>query len=141
MTGLPTGATATFSPASIPAGSPTTPFTLTIQTAASTQTTRNDHPQTNWPDSPFAPVALGFLLLPLAGLKQVRRRLRNMPRLMAMLALAVLSLGAVLGMTGCGGSPAQSSTNPTPTSYAVKVIAADATTAATTSINLTLTVQ
>jgi hypothetical protein len=79
-------------------------------------------------------VALGFLLLPLAGLKTVRRRL---PRLTVALTVMVLSLGALLGLSGCGGSPA----NPTPTSYTVVVTATDTTTNAHSSINLTLNVQ
>jgi hypothetical protein len=131
-TGLPPGATATFSPATIPAGSAATPVTLTIQT--SSQTARNEKPSSG---GPLAPVALGFLLLPLAGTKSVRKRLRQMPRLTVALAM-VLSLGAVLGLSGCGGS---SSPGATAKSYTVVVTATDATTTAHSSINLTLNVQ
>jgi hypothetical protein len=128
-TGLPTGATATFSPATIPAGSAATAVTLTIQT--STQTSRNEKP---FSGGPFAPVALGFLLLPLAGLKTVRRRL---PQLTVALTVMVMSLGALLGLSGCGGSAA----NPTAKSYTVVVTATDTTTNAHSSINLTLNLQ
>jgi hypothetical protein len=62
--GFPPGATATFTPATIPADSGATSVTLTIQT--SSQTARNEK---LFPGGPFAPMALGFLLLPLAGLK------------------------------------------------------------------------
>jgi hypothetical protein len=127
--GLPPGATATFSPATIPAGSAATSVTLTIQT--STQTARNEKP---FSGGPLAPVALGFLLLPLAGLKTVRRRL---PRLTVALTVMVLSLGALLGLSGCGGGAA----NPTAKSYTVVVTATDTTTNAHSSINLTLNVQ
>ena len=130
-TGLPTGATATFSPATIAAGSAATPVTLTIQT--STQTARNDKPS----GGSFAPVVLGFLLLPLAGMKSVRRRLRQMPRLTVALAITVLSLGAVLGLSGCGGNGASQ----TAKSYTVAVTATDLTTGAHTSANVTLNVQ
>jgi streptogramin lyase len=131
--GLPTGATATFSPATIQAGSAVTPVTLTIQT--STQTARNEKPSSG---RPFAPVALGFLLLPLAGMKAVRRRLRQMPSLTVALAVVVLSLGALLGLSGCGGS---SAANQTAKSYTVVVTATDASTGAHTSTNVTLNVQ
>jgi hypothetical protein len=132
-TGLPPGATATFSPATIPAGSAATSVTLTIQT--SSQTARNKKP---FSGRPFAPVALGFLLLPLAGMKIVRRRSRQMPRLTVALAAMVLSLGTLLGLSGCGGS---SSPGATAKSYTVVVTATDAITAAHSSINLTLNVQ
>jgi ABC-type anion transport system duplicated permease subunit len=132
-TGLPTNSTATFSPATIPAGSAAVPVTLTIQT--SSQTALNEKPSSG---SSFAPVALAFFLLPLAGMKSVRNRLRQMPRLTVALALMVLSLGAALGLSGCGGS---SSPTPTAKTYTVVVTATDVTTAARSSVNLTLNVQ
>jgi hypothetical protein len=128
-TGLPPGATAIFSPATIPAGSAATSITLTIQT--SNQTARNEKP---FSGGPLAPVALGFLLLPLACIKTVRRQLRRMPRLTA-LAVVILSLGAVLGMSGCGSHSDRL------TSYTVVVTATDMATAAHTSTNVTLNVQ
>jgi hypothetical protein len=130
--GLPPGATATFSPATIPAGSGPTSVILTIQT--NSQTARNEKP---FPGAPFVPATLGFLLLPLAGLKTVRRRLKVIPGLTVALTVMVLSLGALLGLTGCGGG------TPTPTanSYTVVVTATDATTSAQSSIKLTLNMQ
>jgi large repetitive protein len=132
-TGLPPDATATFSPATIPAGSAAVPVTLTIQTS-STQTALNEKPSSG---SSFAPMALAFLLLPLAGMRSVRRKLRQIPRL-TVVAVMVLSLGAVLGLSGCGGS---SSPSPTAKTYTVVVTATDVTTAAHSSVNLTLNVQ
>ena len=131
--GLPTGATATFSPATIPAGSGATSVTLTIQT--SSQTARNEKPLSG---RPFGAVALGFLLLPLAGMKMVRRRSRQMPRLTVGLAVMLLSLGALLGLSGCGGS---SAANQTAKSYTVVVTATDVSTGAHVSTNVTLNVQ
>jgi len=141
VTGLPPGATATFSPATIPAGSAAIPVTLTIQTSSQTALlnekllNEKEKPSSG---GPFAPMALAFLLLPLAGMKSVRSRLQQMPRLTVALAVMVLSLGAVLGLSGCGGS---SSPTPTAKSYTVVVTATDVTTAAHSSINLTLNVQ
>jgi hypothetical protein len=132
--GLPSGATATFSPATIPAGSAATSVTLTIQTSNS-QTARNEKPSSG---SPFAPVALGFLLLPLAGIKTVRRKLWQLPRLTLALAVMVLSMGALSGLTGCAGSGAA---NQTAKSYTVAVTATDATTGAHITTNVTLNVQ
>jgi hypothetical protein len=71
-------------------------------------------------------------------MKIVRKRSREMPRLTVALAAMVLSLGALLGMSGCGGS---SSPGATAKSYTVVVTATDAITAAHSSINLTLNVQ
>jgi hypothetical protein len=133
-TGLPPGATATFSPATIPAGSAATPFTLTVQTSSS-QTAREEKPSLG---GSLAPVALGFLLLPLAGIKTVRRRLRLMPRLTVTMVVMVLSLSALLGLSGCGGEGAA---NQNAKSYAVTVTATDVVTGARSSANVTLNVQ
>jgi hypothetical protein len=132
---LPPGATAKFSQAAIPVGSPATPVTLTIQLP--TTTARNEPPASR---KPLAPVALGFLLLPLLGLKAARERLRQMPRLPAVLLAVGLSLGAVLGISGCGGGK-PTPTTAAPQSYTIQVTATDTTTQAKSTINLTLTVQ
>jgi hypothetical protein len=142
-TGLPPGATAIFSPATIPAGSAAVPVTLTIQTSSGQTAHLNKNVIENVKEkpsssSPFAPVALAFLLLPLAGIKSVRNRMRHLPRLTVAMAVMVLSLGAVLGLSGCGASSSPSETAKT---YTVVVTATDAVTAAHNSINLTLNVQ
>ncbi len=74
-TGLPAGATVTFSPATIPAGSGSTPVTMTIQTI-NPQTARDAKP-----GGSLGTMALALLLLPMAGIKPVRRRLRKLPGL------------------------------------------------------------
>lgn len=140
-TGLPSGATETFSPATIAAGSGTTTIMLTIQTS-STQMARNENPLTR---VPLIPVALGFLLLPLAGLKSIRARLRQTSFLLLLLAVAILSLGAALGLSGCGGGGSSSMSGPAPTptpmTYTVVATATDATRNANSSTSLTLTVN
>ena len=137
-TGLPAGATATFSPTTIAAGAAATSVTLSIQTANG-QTASNEEPLKN---RPVGPVALGFLLLPLLSMKAVRKRLRQMPRLSMMLAATGLSLGAVLGLSGCaGGSASPQSSTPTAQSYTVVVIAKDVSTGVQGTTNFTLTVQ
>jgi hypothetical protein len=134
VTGLPTGATATFSPATLPAGSGATSVTLAIQTNNS-QTARDEKsPSTR----PLAPVALGLLFLPLVGMKSTRKRLRQIPRLSAMLAFAALSFGAAMSLSGCSSNG--SSSQPAK-SYTIVVTAKDATTGTQASTNLALTVQ
>ena len=134
-TGVPTGSTATFSPSTIAAGSGARTITLTIQTSTS-QAIRNENPI---PGEPLAPVTLGFLLPVLAGVKSVRRRLRQMPWLPLLLATAALSLGAVLGLSGCSGNGGLSSQ--AAKSYTIVVTATDATRGVQSSTNLTLTVR
>jgi hypothetical protein len=95
--GLPPGASASFSPPTLAAGSTTAKVTMTVTTA----TTSFNAP----PPSPFErlPLALG-LLLPLFGSKAVRTRMRKIPPLLGVALLAVLSLGAVAGLSGCSGA-------------------------------------
>jgi hypothetical protein len=95
--GLPAGAVAVFSPATLPAGGKTTNITMTVATA---KTALNAPPP-----SPFArlPLALA-LLLPLFGAARVRRRLRQIPPLLGVALLAVLGLTAVAGLSGCSGA-------------------------------------
>jgi ABC-type glycerol-3-phosphate transport system substrate-binding protein len=52
--------------------------------------------------------------------------------------MMLLSLGALLGLSGCGGS---SAANPTAKSYTVVVTATDVSTGAHASTNVTLNVQ
>ncbi|MEA2539060.1 MAG: hypothetical protein QOH35_426, partial [Acidobacteriaceae bacterium] len=95
--GLPAGATATFDPAPLAAGGKITNIKMTVTTAATALNTP--------PASPFsrAPLALG-LLLPLIGISSVRRRLRKLPPFLGVALLAVLSLTAVAGLSGCSGA-------------------------------------
>jgi hypothetical protein len=92
---LPAGAAATFSPVTLAAGASSSTVTMTVTTAA---TASNETPP------PFGrlPLALG-LLLPLFGTRAFRRRLRQVPSFVVALVLAVLSLTAVAGLSGCGG--------------------------------------
>jgi FG-GAP-like repeat/Bacterial Ig-like domain (group 3) len=95
--GLPAGASASFSPPTLAAGSTTAKITMTVTTA----TTSLNAP----PASPFErlPLALG-LLLPLFGSKAMRRRMRKIPPLLSVALLAVLGLTAVAGLSGCSGA-------------------------------------
>jgi hypothetical protein len=116
----------------IPGGSAATEITLTIQTS-NAQTARRESPSVG---GASLPVALSFLLLPLAGLKRARRR---MPRLFLALGMTALSLGAILGLSGCGTN--NGFFEQSPQTYTVAVTATDIKTGATASTNVTLTVQ
>jgi hypothetical protein len=104
--GLPAGATAVFSPASVPAGSGTTTVTLAIQAPQSSA-------DSVWAGGgvagSLAPFSLALLLLPLAG--RLRRGGKRIGRLISLL-LAIAGMAAIVGLNGCkavSGSPGQTS--------------------------------
>jgi hypothetical protein len=98
VSGLPTGATATFSPATLAAGSGSTNVTLTIQLPAMTSRLR----PINHLGHELAPFALALLLLPFAG--RMRRAGRKLGRGVSLALLLLLGLGSMVGLTGCGSS-------------------------------------
>jgi len=117
--GLPTGATATFSPASVGPADGAKTVTLTIQTSA---TAALQHAP--MPGRRMAPISLALLLLPVLGAGRMRRRGRGMGALVCLMIL-LSGVAATSMLTGCGGS--NSSTNPPPKStksYTVIVTAA-----------------
>jgi hypothetical protein len=131
-TGLPPGATYTFSPSTIPAGSGTLPVAFTVQTA---KTTAMLHRAPGSSRSPWFALIFG-LLLPLAGAKRFRARLTTLPR-MLLLLFGGLSLGLVAGLGGCGsggflGSP------PGQTSYTITISATSGTLVRTSTVQLNL---
>jgi hypothetical protein len=138
VSGLPPEATATFSPATIAAGSPATTVMLSIQTSSSQALLRNENP---FSGKPIAPVTMGFLLLPLLGLKGLRKRFRQISHF-SVLAVAIVSLGALLmGLSGCAGSASKPASSQPSANYTVVVTATDATTGVQHTTNSTLTVQ
>lgn len=91
--GLPTGATISFSPPSIAANSSgVQTVTMTIKLPAATA--QNQQRRTG---SSVPPIALGILLLPLAGMRRVRKS--ALLRTALLLLLSAAGIGAV---TGCG---------------------------------------
>ena len=95
--GLPAGATYTFSPANLAPGGATANITMTVETAKAALYTRTPSPF--WP----LPIALG-LLLPLFGAKAVRKRMRQISPLLGMTLLAAVSLAAAASLGGCSGA-------------------------------------
>ena len=108
---LPLGMTASFSPATISAGSAATTVTMTITLPGKTVSER--------PRSPFGggalPVVLGLILLPVAGrMRKARARLARLT------ALLVICAAVAVGFMGCGAKTA-------PQSFSFSVTAASGT--------------
>jgi len=109
--GLPAGATYSFSPASVDAGSGSTQVTLTIQLpqvaaenllpAARNAATPGEVAQKK-PSSRLPFLALALLLLPLTG--RIRRASRKLGRLLPLLLLLIGGLGGILSLSGCGSA-------------------------------------
>jgi hypothetical protein len=100
--GLPSGATARFSPTSIASGAGSTTVTLTVTTPITTLS-RNLKPQSPWQGARWPLMALALVLLPLAG--RFRRAGRLLSRMLSVLLLAAAGLTAVAALNGCGGIP------------------------------------
>jgi hypothetical protein len=93
VSGLPTGATGSFSPASVTPGSTSANSTLTVQTATTATTAAKAAPGTAWPLAVPALAAVGMFFVP------GRRRRR-------WISLGILllgSLGAMTALSGCNG--------------------------------------
>jgi hypothetical protein len=99
--GLPTGAIASLSPASIAAGAGSTTVTLKVTTPTATLSL-NMPPPGRAPDK-WPLLAVALLLLPLAG--KFRRTGRRLSRLLSLLLLAAAGLTAAAALNGCGSIP------------------------------------
>jgi hypothetical protein len=89
ITGLPTGATASFTPNSVTASGGATPVTMTVQTASATAQNRN---------LPFGRgFVMALLFLPLLGTRRVREKLKG-----RMLLLILVMAGVTATLSGCG---------------------------------------
>jgi sugar lactone lactonase YvrE len=132
-TGLPPGATAVFTPATIPSASRAIPFTLAIKTAP---LQANRVPPLSPAASPMLPISAAICLLPLLRGRRIRSSLVQVPRTFFSLLFVLLGSVAILGLTGCGsgGFFAQS-----PQTYAITVTAT-ASDAANTTLQHTTTV-
>jgi hypothetical protein len=95
ISGLPAGATASFSPSTIAANGGRQTVTVTIQTAAAAEVQPYQSP-----GSPLRPLALALLLLPLVGVRKMRRQARRLSR---MICLVLGSLATAV-ITGCGST-------------------------------------
>jgi len=93
-TGLPPGATVTFSPATVAASAGPTPVSLSVQTASIVGMNKLERNTTS--------IALGLLLLPLAGARRMRRSGRAAGRYLFLMFVLLAGAFATAGLTGCG---------------------------------------
>lgn len=135
ISGLPAGFNASFSPASIPAGSAATDVTLSVAVPTTAALHSAPLPVGN---SNKSPLLLSLAVLPLFGLRRVRRAFGSRLLILALAVIGTLALGL---STGCGGSGGGSGGSGTPQSqtYGLTVTANAGTLAHT--IQLTLTVK
>lgn len=131
--GLPAGATATFTPTAIASGSGTTSFSLAIKTPAQKAA---EHQPAIPAQGPLLPISTAVFLLPALRIRQLRARFARMPRSLFRVIFLLIAGAAALGLTGCGGGGffAQN-----PQTYTVTVTAT-ATSAANTTLQHTTTV-
>ena len=95
VTGLPPGATATFSPASLAANAGAQTVTMSVQTAAAVARNNSKSPLGRG----TAPTLMALLLMPFAFRRKLRAKLNG--RLLTVLFL-LGGLAGVAGITGCG---------------------------------------
>ena len=100
VSGLPLGATVTFSPTSIAANGGPQTITVTITTAPATAAAHAPSPPST--GRRIAPFALAFLLLFGAG--TLRKRGRALQRLLCIVALLIGGAAASFTLSGCGGN-------------------------------------
>jgi len=135
LTGLPAGATYSFSPATLAASGGSTPLTLTVH-APMTAKLYGPEMGRRW-----EPMLLGLLFLPLAG----RRRMRFLRGRLAssgVLAFALLvSLTALIGLNACGGGSSHSISSQSPQSQSYTLTATATSGGTAHSTILTLVVQ
>jgi hypothetical protein len=96
--GLPSGASVTFSPSSIAADGGKQTVTVSVKTAAFANL---EFPSIG---RKLAPLALALLLIPLLGAGRLRRQGRRLSRLACLLLLLGCTLAGGVMMTGCGGA-------------------------------------
>ena len=130
LSGFPVGTTATFSPATVPAGSGPTTITLTVKPPPVAQAHLDRAPlrRTATHD---APIVLAFLLLPFV----FRRRGRRLAALFLWLLLCV----SAIGLTGCITDASSGYYGTTPNTYTLAVTATSG--ALTHATTVTLIVQ
>jgi hypothetical protein len=129
--GLPTGATATFSPTSLAANAGTQNVGVAIVTSGSSAAL-----QTLPIRRGLAPLALAFLLLPLAGTRRMRREGRRFGRFLSLLLLAVAGVAPTTALSGCGSSMYRQQT--TSQNYTITLTATSGTVQQSSTVTLTL---
>jgi Bacterial Ig-like domain (group 3) len=136
VSGLPTGAIATFTPSTVPTNSTAANVTLAVSVPNSSASSAQllSYP----PRGNLFPLALGFVLLPLAG--RFRRASRYLNRYIALLLVIAITI-FVAGLTACGsvGRSSESGTiKPSPQNYTLTVTGSSGSLSHSTSLTLTV---
>jgi hypothetical protein len=129
LTGLPTGATATITPKTLPAGSSRSNVALTIQLPVQASSLVHSEMLA----LRLSPLMLG-LLLPFAG--KIGRPVGKSNRLIVLFLLAISSI-SVVGLTSCGGKNTGFLGN-AQTNYTLTVTATSGALSHSTTLNLTV---
>jgi hypothetical protein len=153
ISGLPVGATYTFSPATVAAGLGSTTVTLTIQTPTTSiasnlqpkaittlaqggvNNSGSRLPAQRSPASKLPALAFALLLLPLAG--RLRRTGKKLSRMLPLLLLLLAGIAAATGLSGCGGTPS-GSFGQAPANYTIQVTGTSINLIHSTSVTLTI---
>ncbi len=135
VTGLPAGATAVFSPATLAQNSGAQTVTLTVQTAAGSATAPVSVSKRDLGED-MGKAALALVLLPLAASRRLRKTGRGLTLL---LLVAIGSLAGAGFLTGCGfaSGAAWNSKNAGPVTYDLTVTMTSGSIAHTTKVSLT----
>jgi hypothetical protein len=125
-TGLPPGATVSFANGTYVPGAGPTSTTMTIVTAPN-QAVLKHSTGTNG-------IFYGLLLLPLLGLGKVRRKIKALPKGISYCLAALVLLGGLGAMTGCGGGYF----GPAPQTFTITVTGTSGTLVHSTTVTLTV---
>ena len=134
-TGLPVGAVASFSPATLAANAGAQTVLFSVQTPAA----QADLIKPSLPGRMLTPILLSFLLMPLAVLKRQRARSSKLVRLLSLALIIAVSMASLIGVTGCSSTQSSSVTKTvTPQNYTIKITATMGKVAQSTTVNLTV---
>jgi hypothetical protein len=127
VSGLPAGATASFSPATVPAGSGSTNVTLRVTFSNTAALERFSYPLGG-----ALTMALGLVLLPFSGKRS--RFSKSLTGILCWTAIGLVGAAIALGVAGCssGGSGTQ------PQTYTLTVTANSGSLSHATTLNLTV---
>jgi streptogramin lyase len=127
VSGLPAGATASFSPATVPAGSGSTNVTLRVTLSNTAALERLSYPLGGG-----LTMALGWVLLPFSGKRS--RFSKSLTGILCWTAIGLVGAAIALGVAGCssGGSGTQ------PQTYTLTVTANSGSLSHATTLNLTV---
>jgi hypothetical protein len=128
VTGLPAGATAVFSPVTIPTGAGATTVTMTVTLPAKAAVLPLGRPFGG-----ALPIALGLILLPFA--RRLRKGSRRLSRLIPLTALALVG---AMGLSGCGGGSSGMGSQSQPQDYTLTITASSGSLSNTMTVSLTV---